>query len=219
MDLRKNLRTSLETRVDLSATDREGKLFEAQGVSTDFSRKGLGLLLDRELLPGSEVSVRAAGSFRSRAVVQWTAPDRKRGRYHVGLRLIAPKLGVGLRIAVSLILCIALIDRVSFARSQRFMRSNPRSTCTVSLAQMRNVLERSLGGFGAVTNSERAFVHVQHQRLSCEEYTRLFEKSRFYTDKKKRSAIADWHWRAYHAEDGAVRATAIENAESALTAH
>jgi hypothetical protein len=63
---------------------------------------------------------------------------------------------------------------------------------------MRGVIDEALSRQNMITDSEKEFVRAQHEQLSCEEYTRLFEKSAYYRSPGKRGAIAKWHWETYH---------------------
>jgi len=218
MDLRRNVRASLHMKVALQGLDRWGRPFSTHGESVDFSRRGLGLVLDSDLVaPGSVISVCVPGKFRSNAAVQWVRPDPATGQIRVGLRLLDPKTSVAFRIAASVLLCLALLGQLSFARSHGFARAAPTRSCTMSLADMKAILEKTLSQYAFVSDTDKAFIHVQHQHMSCERYTQIYEKSDFYANPKTRAAIANWHWMVYHAKDDAVRAGAIQSAESSLS--
>ncbi len=81
---------------------------------------------------------------------------------------------------------------------------------------MKAVMESALSGYAVVSQSDKAFLHVQHERLGCEEYTRLYEQSDFTSNEKTRAAIARWHWDVYHAGDDRTRSAAIREVESLL---
>lgn len=216
-DLRCNVRANLHTRIALQGQDRWGRPFAAQGESTDFSRKGLGLVLDSDIVaPGAVVSVSGPRRFRSNAVVQWVRPDPSTGQTRVGLRLIDPKTGIALKIAASALLCFALLGQLSFSRSRFFARAVPTRSCTMSLAEMKSTVEMALAQYAFVSESDKAFVHVQHQHMTCEQYTETYERSGFTADPKLRAAIAHWHWAVYHAHDESVRAAAIREAEASF---
>jgi len=86
---------------------------------------------------------------------------------------------------------------------------------------MKSILTSWLGELGEwpqVTSSEKAFIHILHQRMSCDEYTRLYEKSNFYGNEKQRAAASRWHWNQYHSEDQATRAAAVAGANLAVPA-
>jgi hypothetical protein len=214
MESRRNVRANLRTRVLLRGADRSGAPFCIEGTAIDFSRRGLGLVLDSEVVSaGCVIDVEIAGKFRSGAVVQWAAPGVSPGQTKVGARLINPQASVGLRLAACLLLALAVLSQFSLARG----RANARAgTCTVSLERMKSLLEGSLKAIVLLTESDKAFVHVQHQHMSCEEYTRLFEKSDFYRDARKREALAVWHRDVYHSRDAAVRDDALQDLEPAL---
>src|SRR6058998_2548998 len=108
MNARKNVRAKLQLQVVLTGTDLQGNRFEITGHSADFSRKGLGVILDKEVLSqGSRVTVSSEGKLRSDAAVQWIRRDPDTGLFHVGLRLLAPRESIGFKIATSLLLFFA----------------------------------------------------------------------------------------------------------------
>jgi hypothetical protein len=217
MDLRRNVRAPLRACITLQGNDRSGRPFEIQAASVDFSRRGLGLILDRDVFAaGSVVTARMPGKFHSRAVVQWSRPDPAHGRVRVGLSLLDPQASRTVRLVACALLCLALCAQISLGRSRSFSRPIPSRTCTVSLERMRAVLESGLKTVALVTESDKAFVHIQHQHSSCADYTRLFEKSRFYRNPEKDRAVARWHWDVYHATDVAVREAAIRSLEPVL---
>ena len=117
MELRRNVRVSLRARVTLRGTDAAGRAFAVQAQSVDFSRRGLGLLLNGDVVaPGSVVAVEKPRSFASDAVVRWCRPSREKGQTRVGLQLIRPNLTVAARIAAGILLMFAFVGQVSFAR-------------------------------------------------------------------------------------------------------
>jgi len=136
----------------------------------------------------------------------------------IGCRMINLKESFSLRIAASFLLSVALLSQLSFARS---LDTQENESCTVSLARMKSILTSWLGELGEwpqVTSSEKAFIHILHQRMSCDEYTRLYEKSNFYGNAKQRAAASRWHWNQYHSEDQATRAAAVAGANLAVPA-
>jgi hypothetical protein len=136
----------------------------------------------------------------------------------IGCRMINRKGSFSLRIAALFLLCVALLSQVSFARSPDAQAND---SCTLSLARMKSVLESWLGGLGEwtlVTSSEKAFIHILHQRMPCDEYVRWYEKSNLYGDEKKRAALSRWHWNQYHSEDEAIRAAAVSSVNLAVPA-
>jgi hypothetical protein len=144
--------------------------------------------------------------------------DLETGKARIGWGVVRLNGGFSLRIAASFLLCVALLSQVSFGRSPDAQAND---SCTMSLARMKSVLESWLGGVGdwtLVTSSEKAFIHILHQRMSCDEYVRWYEKSNLYGDEKKRAALSRWHWNQYHSEDEAIRAAAVSNANLAVPA-
>ncbi len=217
LDLRRNVRTSLNAPVIIQGTDRSGKSFQIQGESVDFSRRGLGLMIPEDLVaPGTMVSVTVPSKFSSNGVVQWSQNENSTGRVRLGVRMLEFKASVGVRIAASFLLCLALLGQISFARSRGAAGYQANTACTMSMARMKSVLESTLGQWAVVKDSEKAFVHVQHQQLSCQQYTKAYEKSKFYAEKSKRAAVSRWHWNQYHSKDAGTRAAAIESAEATL---
>jgi len=211
---RRNVRAALNTQVIIQGADRSGKSFQITGESVDFSRRGIGLVVPQDLVaPGTVVSLSMPDRFRANAVVQWVRKDESTGQVRLGARMLDTKVSVGLRIAASFLLCLALLGQISFARS-RGAAGQANSACTMSLARMKSVLESRLGQQVEVTDAEKTFVHLQHERISCAEYTKAYEKSNFHADKTKRSAVARWHWNQYHADDATIRDAAIESAQS-----
>jgi hypothetical protein len=217
MNLRRNIRANLHAQLALQGMDRWGNSFEIQGESVDFSRRGLGLMLDRDIVaPGSVIKVSVPSKFQSNASVQWVRPDAATGKVRIGVRLIDPKVSVALRLAASILLCIAALGQLTYARSRMYAHNTSRSSCTMSLSQMKDVLEKTLGKYAMVSDSDKAFVHLQHQHMTCEEFTRLYEQSDFYSNPKTRAAIANWHWNTYHSKKSDTRSTAIQSVEASL---
>ncbi len=216
VDSRRNVRVNLHAHVILQGTDRFGKPFQVQGESVDFSRKGLGLLVPENLVgPGSVVTLSVPKKFRGDAVVQWTRHDAETGKVRVGCSMISPKATLFFRIVASLLLCVAFAGQVSFARS-RHAQAN--SSCTMGLARMKSILEGKFGEWTTTTNSEKTFIHIMHQQRSCDEYTRLYEKSNFYGDQNKCAAVSRWHWNHYHAKDESTRTAAVSGLDPAVAA-
>ena len=217
MNYRQNIRANLHLHVILEGTDSYGIPFKMFGESVDFSRKGLGITVDRDLvLPGSVLTVTSPHRFRSKASVQWVSRDSVTGCVRLGLRLIEPSVSVGFKIAASILLAMSLIAQFSFARQRNYVRGSTSQSCVVSLAQMKSTLEKALKHHVLLTENEKAFIHIQHQTMGCDEYTKHFERSRFYSEATKRDAAARWHWKMYHSGDDAIRAEAVHNAEAIL---
>ena len=132
---RKNVRAKLHLPVVLTGTSREGKPFRIAGESSDFSRAGLGVILEQDVLTqGLLVTVSSGGRFRANATVQWIGRGRDTDRIHVGLRVVEAKASIGLRIAASLLLSFAYLSQASFGQSRQFTRTEPPQT-TVSQTQ------------------------------------------------------------------------------------
>jgi hypothetical protein len=209
------LRANLHVRVSLQGVDRRGTPFVIYGLSNNFSRKGLGIELERNVLhTGMAVTVDLPGRLHSAAVVRWCSCDRHTGRFRAGLRLLNPSTSVAFRGVAFVLLFVSMLCQVVHPKV-RLVRSAD-SSCVVSMAAMKSLVDRTLGGLGYATDSEKAFLHLQHQRRSCEEYSRLFERSDYYRDEKKRNAVAAWHWRVYHAADGEERNSTIRKLETML---
>jgi hypothetical protein len=216
MDSRRNVRAALCRPVSLQGTDRWGKPFKIQGISVDFSRRGLGLIIEQDILAlGSTVEVGIPGHFVSNAVVQWSRSDGK-GRVRVGLKMLHFKASLALRVAASLLICVALVSQLSYGRWRHIpRRQQAAASCTVSLERMKSVLEKTLGAIAAITQSDKAFLHLQHERLGCNEYARLYEQSDFF-DARKRAALANWHWAVYHGGDEKQRIATLREIEAFL---
>jgi hypothetical protein len=84
--------------------------------------------------------------------------------------------------------------------------------------QMRSVIDEALSSPNTITDSEKEFVRKQHEQLSCEEYTRLFEQSTYYKSPGKRMAIAKWHWETFHARGAYSRGVVGQGADAAADA-
>jgi hypothetical protein len=125
---------------------------------------------------------------------------------------------IAFRVTASILLCVVVLGQMGFARSRLLSYTAHRSRCTMGLSEMKEILERTLGKYAVVSESDKAFVHLQHQHMTCEEYTRLYEKSDFFSDPKTRAAVANWHWNTYHSEQSATRSAAIESVEASLVA-
>jgi len=138
-------------------------------------------------------------------------------RNHVDLRGKG-LTGLAYRAAALIVLSLAILGQVGFARSRTVARATNRTRCTMGLSEMKEALEKALGKYAVVSESDKAFVHLQHQHMSCKEYTQQYEKSDFFADPKTRAAIANWHWNTYHSGESAIRSTAIASVEASLLA-
>jgi hypothetical protein len=135
-NMRKNVRASLQVEILLKGTSREGLPFSISGRTRDFSRKGLGVLLDRDVAAlGSVVTVSSDNRFLSSATVQWVRRDSKTGLYQVGLRLIEPKTRFFFKIAASLLLMWAFMQQVSWAQAGKAFRYSPAASDSSRIGQ------------------------------------------------------------------------------------
>jgi hypothetical protein len=126
MNLRKNIRANLNVQVVMMGTSHEGLPYKVHGTSTDFSRKGCGVLLDRNYAtPGSVVTLLYGNKFQSKAEVRWVRPDPESGGYRVGFRLIHPQLSAGFKIAASLLLCWTFLSQPSLSRASSISEGFP----------------------------------------------------------------------------------------------
>jgi hypothetical protein len=217
MNARRYIRANLNESVRIRGTDRWGNPFEIRGQSLDFSRKGLGLLVNQDVVAaGTVVSIDLPNKLHSSAVVQWVRRDENLECVRLGVHLVDPKATWRFRLVASVLLAFALLGQVSYARGRTVVRPGDTSRCTVSLNQMKNVIESKLGKMVLISESEKAFIHLQHQQSGCDRYTHDFEKSGFFGDEKKRNATEEWHWHVYHSQDQAVRAAAVQGAEALL---
>jgi hypothetical protein len=58
-----------------------------------------------------------------------------------------------------------------------------------------------------ITETEKTFVRLQHEHMSCGDYTKLFEQTNYYKSPGKREAMIKWHWDTYHAHEESGRGT------------
>ncbi len=135
MNTRRNVRARLEKCVRIAGTDDRGNPFELGGQTVDFSRRGLGLIVDSDVLvPGMVLSLEMPGKLASRAVVQWTRRESGECAARAGLRLIDPKPSLAFRLAACFLLSFALLTQISFSRPRSFSRAAAGERCTVGLA-------------------------------------------------------------------------------------
>ncbi len=168
-NLRKNVRANIHIPLILRGTDREGRPFSILGRSMDFSRKGLGVLLDRDIvMPGSVLSVSSEHGFKSNATVQWISRDKATDLYHIGLRLIEPKTTVLIKIAASVILLWAFMHQLSFAGSREFARGAPTRSGTVC-AQSAGPVEASPAAWTKETQHVLGFTEAQAAEQKSDE--------------------------------------------------
>lgn len=217
MNSRRNVRASLHEYVRIRGTDRWGNPFDIQGESTDFSRKGLGLLVDRDIMsPGSVLTLDVPHKLRSNAVVQWARRDAREGFIRVGLRLVNPQASFRFRLAACFLLTMAIFSQVSMAKPRTFQRVPTAAHCTVGLAEMKTIIDSAFSKIGFLTEGERAFLKIQHERMPSEEYARWL--GGFFRNEKKKAAAMAWYQNNYQAQDQAIRsaAEAVAGSESAM---
>jgi hypothetical protein len=218
MEWRRNARVRLRTRMSLEGVDRWGKPFHVTGESVDFSRNGMGLMIEPGIVsPGCAITVKTSTGFEADAAVRWSRPGA-RVRQRIGVRFLRHKAGAGIRIAASILLCMAILGQAGYSRSRFGGRGRQAATasCNVSLERMKTALQNAFREFALLTESDKAFLHIQHERLGCGEYTRLYENSDFFPDARVRAALANWHWTVYHASDATVRSAAVRQIEAML---
>jgi len=203
-DRRSNVRTSLRTDARLTGTDERGNTFDIRCESTDFSRKGMGFILDRVIVArGASIALELPGCLKSKAKVQWVRFDPSLNRVRMGVRLDRPRASIRFRVAACILLFMAVLSQVSYPRARwSFLQPSPGKTCHVGAQQMKSVIDVALAQRGMITDAEKSFVRLQHEHLSCEEYTRLFERTNYYKSPGKREALTKWHWETYHSHEG-----------------
>jgi hypothetical protein len=167
-NLRRNVRAQLNVPVVLSGTDREGKPFKVTGQSRDFSRTGLAVVLEQNVLAtGSVVTITNDGRFQGIATVQWLRPDAETGFIKAGLRLVQSKTSLGLKIAAGLLLFFAFLSQVSFGQSRDVVRAGPQTTVSQTVGDTDdedegNWLEHAVAkAKGAKANERKAVVTIQ----------------------------------------------------------
>jgi len=145
---RRNVRAALNTQVIIQGVDRAGKNFQIEGQSIDFSRRGLGLLVPRDIVaPGAVVSVTMPNKFRTSGVVRWARQDGSTGQVRLGVQMLETRANLAVRIGASFLLCLALVGQISFARSRGAALRETNGHCTMSsLAQMKSSLQGKIGG-------------------------------------------------------------------------
>jgi len=211
MDARRNVRARLRGYARIRGADLGGIPFEVMGETVDFSRKGIGLIVDRDVFaPGMVLSLDLPGKLSSTAVVQWTSGASERS-FRLGLRLINPAASFRFRVAACFLLAFALISQVSFSRPRASSRTFSRDRCTVSLADMKSAIRSTLGKYGYLSEDEKTFLSIQHERMAPEEYTRWL--AGFYKDERKRNAAFAWYRDTVQATADTVRTTAAAQAE------
>lgn len=213
---RSNVRANLRTGACLRGTDKWGKPFDIQCESTDYSRKGMGLILDRVTLArGAVVSIEFPKRLKASAVVQWVQFDSALNRERVGVRLVNPRTSLSFKIAACILISMAVLSEAAAAKPRwSFVQPSSAVRCNVGAQEMRKVIDIALAQPGMITEAEKAFVREQHERRSCEDYTRLFEETNYYKSAGKREAMTKWHWETYHSHNEDGRGTAAQGAEA-----
>jgi hypothetical protein len=214
-DRRRNVRASLRTDARLTGTDKWGNPFDIQCESIDFSCKGMGLILDRVIVArGASIALELPGRLKSKVKVQWVRFDPSLNRVRMGVRLDRPRASIKFRIAACILLSMAVLSQVSYTRTRwSFLQPSPGSRCNLGAQQMKSVIDVALAQPGMITDAEKSFVCLQHDHLSCEEYTRLFEQTNYYKSPGKREAMTKWHWETYHSHEGNGPGTPSEGTE------
>jgi hypothetical protein len=216
MEKRRNVRAGLTANASFRGTDRWGKPFEVSCQSLDFSRRGLGLVLPRDIVAhGALVFVELPGRLRANAIVQWVRCDNANGRVRMGVRLVDARTSLRFRIAACILLSVAFLSQFTFSMP-RWMMPQPASkgNCNLGADQMRSVIDEALSRPNMITDMEKEFARMQHEQLSCEDYTRLFEQSTYYKSPGKREAMAKWHRETFHSRDVHARTTIGSNADA-----
>src|SRR5438046_720611 len=143
---------------------RIGRAVQFREDSTDFGGKGLGMLVPQDVVGRASVlTINVPKRFHGKAVVQWVRLDAETGKVRVGCCLMNPKVSFPFRTAASLLLCVAFLGELSFARSRDAQANN---SCTISLTRMKNSMESRLGEWTLVSNTDKAFIHSQQDRKS-----------------------------------------------------
>jgi len=150
-------------------------------------------------------------------VVQWVRYEATSKRVRMGVHLVNPRTSMQFRIAASIMLTTALLTQLSFARSRWsfILPSPPAPECKVGAQQMKTFIDIALAQPGMITDTEKTFVRLQHEQMSCEDYTRLFEQTNYYKSPGKREALTKWHWDTYHSHEGSGHGTPSHRAEAA----
>jgi hypothetical protein len=133
----------------------------------------------------------------------------------MGVCLVDSRTSLRFRIAACILLSVAILSQIAFSKP-RWMNPQPatRGNCNLGPGQMESVIDEALSRPNMITDSEKEFVRMQHQQLSCEDYTRLFEQSTYYKSPGKREAMAKWHWETFHSRDVHARTTIGSNADT-----
>ncbi len=202
IEKRGNVRTGLAGEARVSGTDSRGRSFYVGGQSVDFSRNGLGLIVNRNIIsPGAEVSVELPRRLSARAIVQWVAVEPRGKKARIGIRLINPRSSLRFRILSCVLILWAALSQAAAGKTRwGFVQPSTPARCKVGAQQMMKVIGAVLTQPQMITEAEKEFVRVQHEHLSCSEYTRLFEQSNYFKSPGKREAMIKWHREVYHSQ-------------------
>ncbi len=106
---------------------------------------------------------------------------------------------LGIRIASCFLISVAVLSHGAVGKNRSGLTQPPApARCKLGAQQMRMVIDSAMAQREMITDAEKAFVRVQHEQLSCNEYTRLFERTNYYRSSGKREAMTKWHWEVYH---------------------
>jgi len=206
LEKRSNVRAGITCEARIRGTDGRGQAFDIRCESVDYSRDGLGLLVDAAVVStGAVVSVELPRRLSADAVVQWVGFDVSRKKARLGMRLIEPRTSFPFRVAGCTLILLAALSQAAAGKSRwGFLHPSPPARCKVGTQQMKMVIDTALAQPEMITDEEKAFVRTQHEQLSCDDYTRLFEQTSYYRSPGKREAMMKWHWEFFHShvDDG-----------------
>ncbi len=113
------------------------------------------------------------------------------------------------RVVAILVTLITALNQYGFTKPRWISpQPAPPPGCKVGARQLKKVVDAVMARPAMITDAERAFARQEHERLSCTEYTRLYERSDYYKSPDKRKAMARWHRETYHArKEGAHEAS------------
>ncbi len=216
---RRHIRTSLACEARLIGTDSRGRAFFVGGQSVDYSRNGLGLVVNRNVVSaGALVSVELPRRLNACAVVQWVAVDAARKKVRLGVRLVNPRSSLRFRILSCVLILWAALSQAAAGKTRwGFVQPSTPARCKVGAQQMMKVIDAVLTQPQMITEAEKEFVRVQHEHLSCNDYTRLFEQSNYFKSPGKREAMIKWHRDVYHSHGESSAERTRPGAETPLT--
>lgn len=217
---RRNVRAALTGEARISGTDSRGRAFFVGAQSVDYSRNGLGLIVNRNVVsPGTAVAVELPRRLSAQAIVQWVAAEGRGKKARIGIRLVNPRSSLRFRIFSCMLILLAGLSQAAAAGKTRWGFTQPSTTarCKVGAQQMMRVIDAVLAQQQMITEAEKEFVRVQHEHLSCSDYTRLFEQSNYYKSPGKRDAMIKWHREVYHSQSESGAERTPQGAEAPLT--